>query len=202
MQLRDDTYRAIELLRFLRRATIEEPWTANELAVAIAVDDQGITSRLAPLYHIDERKEDNIALRRTIREVLKSKRKSGQPIPSIEAVKRTLDVLVSNTWVTARKGRGYWLSSAGRRVSLLEVLHAFGEDAGTSICCRERNPFACCYRRTCRAYKFHKWLSGQLRRLCGAVSIEHIACGTWPRELALDAAAGKRTRRIGRARKR
>jgi len=191
VELRDSTYRAIELLRFLRRATPEVPWTTAELAIAIAVEDEDITSQLAPLYHLDESKEDNIRIHKAIKKILSERKKQGQSISLFEAVKRTLNELVSNRWVIAKKGKGCWLSEEGWRVRLLDILHAFGEDAGTARCCRERDAFACPYRRTCRAYKFHRQLSTRLRKVMEEVTVEDIALGSWS-EVQLCSAATKK----------
>lgn len=181
MQFRDNSYRAIELLRFLRKATPEAPWTANELAIAIAIEDKDITSRLAPLYYLDESKEDHTIIHSIIKELLRNRKKQGKAIPSVDAVRRTLSELTNNRWVITKRGKGSWLSEEGRRVPLLDILHVFGEDVGTAICCRERNPFSCPYRQVCRAHKFHNQLSTLLQTVLQRVTIEDIAHGTWPK---------------------
>lgn len=179
MQFLDNTYRAIELLRCLRRATPEHPWTSRELAIAIVVDDESITSRLAPLYRIGEKKENNVEIHNTIRKILYEEDKQNKAIPSIDSVKATLNELLRHSWVEARRGKGYWLTNEGRQALLIDVLHAFGEDVGTAICCRERNRFCCPYRNVCQAQRFHKQLSSQLRKILEGITIEDIALGTW-----------------------
>ncbi len=181
MQFQDDTYRAIELLRFLRRATPETPWTAAKLAIAIAVEDKDITSRLAPLYHLEESEENNTRIHNVIKEILRERKKQGKTIPLFDAVKRTLNELANNRWITRKQGKGTWLTKEGHQISLLEILHTFGEDVGTAVCCRERDRFSCPYREVCRAYKFHDQLSNMLRTVLGGVTIEDIALGTWPK---------------------
>lgn len=182
MQLQDDTYRAIELLRFLRRATSQTPWTMSELAIVIAVEDIEITSRLAPLFQLNENIEDNDMIRSTVRDILHDRKRQGRPIPSLEAVKRTLQELNRKGWVEARRGRGFWLSNEGHQVALLDVLDAFGEDIGTAKCCKQRHPFNCPYRKVCRPYKFHYQLSSHLRSLMKGITIEDIALGRWSLE--------------------
>jgi len=150
-----------------------------ELAIAIAIDDEDITSRLAPLYHLDENKEDDVKIHRIIREILRDRKRQRQPIPSFEAVKRTLDQLVKSGWIVTQRGKGCWLSNEGYQVPLLDVLDAFGEDVGTAKCCRAQHPSNCPYHKVCRAYKFHKLLSSQLRTMLKGVTIEDIALGTW-----------------------
>jgi hypothetical protein len=179
MQLKDNTYRALEILRFLRRATPDDPWTAEELAVAIATGDARIADRMMRLYHLDETQEDNGRIHDTLREIIADRKKRNLGIPGLEAAKDTLRFLVGMHWIVTKKGAGCWLADRGRQVMLLEVLHACGEDASTWTCCRDRDPFKCPYRRVCRAYAFHKWLSDRTRAVLGSVSIESIASGTW-----------------------
>lgn len=181
MQFQGDTYRAIELLRFLRRATPETPWSAEELAIAIAVEDYEITSRLALLYHLEESEEDSTRIHSAIKEILRERKKQGKAIPSIDAVRRTLNELANKRWITTKRGKGSWLTKEGNQVPILEILHAFGEDVGTAVCCRERDQFSCPYREACRAYKFHEQLSTMLRKILCNVTIEDIALGTWPK---------------------
>lgn len=179
MEFKDNTYRAIELLRFLRKGDQEHTWTSFELAIAIAVDDESITSRLVPLYCFDESDEDDAKIHNTIKEIIRERRKRKLPIPAFDAVKDTLNELVRHGWVKSKSGSGYWLLSEGRNVLLLEILHAFGEDVGTARCCGERNKFQCAYCTVCRAHRFHKELSSLLVEIMEGVTIEDIALGTW-----------------------
>ena len=142
------------------------------------------TQYTRPRHHLcnhckAKEKEDNATIHSTIKEILREKSKRKQRIPSLDAVKDTLKELMRHSWVEAKRGRGYWLSDEGRRVLLMDLLHAFGEDIGTAMCCRERNKFHCPYRMNCRAHRFHKQLSSLLGEILEGVTIEDIVLGTW-----------------------
>lgn len=194
MQLRDDTYRAVELLRFLRGSTAAEPWTAKQLAVILTVDDHEIAKVLAPLYHLDREREDLGAIRRAVVGILGSREQSGQGVACQTAVDNVLDVLKRNHWVDARRGRGYWLTDVGASVTLLEVLNAFGDEPGVSRCSRAIDRFACPYMNSCRGQQFHRRLSEVLAQILGKISIADIASGTWAFDVSVK--VGKQ-RRLG-----
>jgi len=178
MVMSEDSYRAIEILRFLRNASPSKPWTANELAIVIHHHDETLAARLSAC---DRHRKPDLgqgALRDTVAEILQGMSARGETIPSLAGVRHTLRILKRHHWVQASRGRGYWLTKPGQSVSLLEVLHACGDNAAITRCSYEQDPFPCPYRAHCTAEKFYKELAAGLAKAYSRITIEDIDRGT------------------------
>ena len=69
------------------------------------------------------------------------------------------------------------ISEIGRSVSLLDVLHACGDDAAITKCTCETEPMPCAFMRTCKAHKFYTALAEGLAEAYSRITIEDIANG-------------------------
>ena len=135
MPMSEETCRAIDILRSLRRASIFDPWTASELAVVVQYGDEAITERLAKHFRLDKSEEDHGKIHDTVRQIVSEIAERKGSVPALAGVRHTLGVLRRNHWVRSARGKGYWLTKSGEAVSLLDVMNACGYNAAITRCC-------------------------------------------------------------------
>ena len=177
MPMSEETCRAIDILRGLRRSSPSDPWTAAELSVAIQYTDDDIVGRLAGQFRLDKREEDAAAVHQTVRQIVEEWEGNAKPIPALAGVRQTLRILKRNLWVRSARGRGYWLTKLGESVTLLEVLNACGYNGAITRCSHRGKDEACPYAETCAAHRFYEDLTDALADAYGKITIEDIDMG-------------------------
>ncbi len=177
MPMSEETCRAIDILRSLRRASIFDPWTASELAVVVQYGDEAITERLAKHFRLDKSEEDHGKIHDTVRQIVSEIAESKGSVPALAGVRHTLGVLRRNHWVRSARGKGYWLTKSGEAVSLLDVMNACGYNAAITRCCHEGETDACFYASTCAAQRFYKQLAAELASAYSRITVADIDSG-------------------------